>query len=148
MLNAAMITPLVLAVPLESDLGRLGLALRREVFVGEQHVPEDVEYDSYDDTATHLVALADGDVVGVMRVVFLPEHAKFGRVAVRRNARGQGIASAMMRVAMDSAKARGEARFYLTSQLDKVSLYEKLGFAAYGETFTEGGMPHKSMKNY
>ena len=148
MLYAAMPEPFVLAVPLDSDLGRLGLALRREVFVGEQHVPEAIEYDSYDAAATHLVALVDGEIVGVLRIVFLPEHAKFGRVAVRRNARGQGIASTMMRVAMELAKARGEARFYLTSQLDKVSLYEKLGFAAYGETFTEGGMPHKAMKNY
>ena len=148
MLNAAVPEPLVLAVPLNSDLGRLGLALRREVFVGEQRVPEAIEYDSYDPTATHLVALIHGDVVGVMRIVFLDEHAKFGRVAVRRDSRGQGIATAMMRMAMDVAKARGEPRFYLTSQLDKVPLYEKLGFIAYGETFTEGGMPHKAMKNY
>ena len=140
--------PLVLAVPLTSDLGRLGLALRREVFVGEQRVPEAIEYDSYDATATHVVAVLDGDVVGVLRIVFLPEHAKFGRVAVRSTARGKGIASAMMRVAMTLARANGEARFYLTSQLDKVPLYEKLGFAAYGEIFTEGGMPHKAMKNY
>ena len=148
MLNDRVSEPLVLAVPLNSDLGRLGLALRREVFVGEQHVPEDIEYDSYDPAATHLVALRDGDVVGVMRIVFLPEHAKFGRVAVRRSARGKGIASAMMRAAMDLAKAQGEARFYLTSQLDKVPLYEKLGFLAYGDIFTEGGMPHQAMKNY
>jgi predicted GNAT family N-acyltransferase len=143
-----MTAPVVLPVPLNSDLGRLGLALRREVFVGEQHVPEDIEYDAYDAIATHLVAILDGDVVGVLRIVFLPEHAKFGRVAVRATARGKGIASAMMRVAMDLAKSKGEVRCYLTSQLDKIPLYEKLGFAAYGDIFTEGGMPHKAMKNY
>lgn len=140
--------PLVLPVPLNSDLGRLGLALRHEVFVGEQDVPEDVERDSYDATATHLVAILDGDVVGVLRIVFLDEHAKFGRVAVRGSARGKGIASAMMRVAMTLAREKGEARHYLTSQLDKVPLYEKLGFVAYGDVFIEGGLPHRAMKTY
>lgn len=135
-------------VPIDSDLGRLGLALRREVFVGEQKVPPDIELDSYDSTATHVVAVCDGDVVGVLRVVFLPDHAKFGRVAVRASHRGRGIASAMMRFAMELARARGEVRHYLTSQLDKVPLYEKLGFAAFGDVFTEAGIPHRAMKNY
>ena len=64
-------TPLILAVPLASDLGALGLELRREVFIVEQNVPEDVERDAYDATATHVVALLDGNVVGVLRILFL-----------------------------------------------------------------------------
>jgi predicted GNAT family N-acyltransferase len=141
-------SPLILAVAIDSDLGRLGLALRTEVFVGEQGVPPELEHDAYDSSATHVVALVDGDVVGVLRIVFLPEHAKIGRVAVAPNARGQGIASAMMRFAMDLARAKGETRLYLTSQLDKVSLYERLGFTAFGSQFTEAGMPHMEMKTY
>ena len=56
--------PLVLIVPLFSDLGNLCLALRREVFVNEQHVPPEEEFDAYDLTATHVVAIDDGNVVG------------------------------------------------------------------------------------
>jgi predicted GNAT family N-acyltransferase len=144
----AMSSPLILEVPLGSDLGRLALALRAEVFILEQNVSEEIERDAYDATATHVVALRDGDVVGVLRIVFLPEHAKFGRVAVRRSARGQGLATLMMRFAMDLARARAETRFYLTSQTDKIVLYEKLGFTAYGDELTEGGMPHRAMKTY
>jgi predicted GNAT family N-acyltransferase len=62
--------------------------------------------------------------------------------------RGRGIAQAMMKYAMELARGRGETRFYLTSQLDKVKLYEKLGFTAYGEQFEEGGLPHLAMKTY
>lgn len=138
----------LLVVPLPSDLGRLGMALRVAVFVDEQQVPADIEVDEYDATATHIIALRDGDVVGVMRIVYLPEHAKFGRVAVAASARGNGIATSMMRFAMERARERGETRFYLTAQTDKLPLYERLGFAAFGEVFEDGGMPHLSMRNY
>jgi predicted GNAT family N-acyltransferase len=141
-------TPLILAVPLASDLGALGLELRREVFIVEQNVPEDVERDAYDATATHVVALLDGNVVGVLRILFLPEHVKIGRVAVARSARGKGIAMRLMNFAMALARARGETRFYLTAQIDKLALYEKLGFVAFGEEFEDGGMPHLAMKTY
>ena len=140
--------PIILAVPLFSALGNLGLALRRHVFILEQHVPAEEEFDSYDLTATHVVALLDGDVVGALRVLFLDEHVKFGRVVVAQSARGKGIASKMMRYAMDLAGARGETKFYLTAQTDKLALYEKLGFVAFGEEFQDGGMPHLAMKNY
>lgn len=139
---------LILAVPVDSDLGRLGLALRRAVFIIEQSVPETVERDHYDRTATHLVAIEAGAVVGVLRMVFLPEHVKIGRVAVALAARGKGIATQMMQYAMELSRDRGETRFYLTSQLDKIGLYERLGFVAFGDEFHEGGMPHKAMKTY
>ncbi|HZY68934.1 MAG TPA: GNAT family N-acetyltransferase [Devosia sp.] len=140
--------PLILIVPVFSDLGNLALKLRREVFVHEQKVPPDEEFDSYDLTATHVVAISDGDVVGALRILFLPEHAKFGRVVVAASARGRGIASRMMEFAMAHARATGETRFYLTAQTDKLALYEKLGFASYGEEFQDGGMPHLAMKTY
>ena len=54
----------------------------------------------------------------------------------------------MMGAAMEIAKARGERRFNLTSQSDKVALYEKLGFVAFGDEFEEGGLPHRKMKTY
>jgi predicted GNAT family N-acyltransferase len=54
----------------------------------------------------------------------------------------------MMRFAMDLARSRGERRFYLTAQSDKLALYEKLGFAAFGDEFDDAGMPHFAMKTY
>jgi predicted GNAT family N-acyltransferase len=143
-----MTEPLIFIVPLFSDLGNLGLALRREVFVHEQGVPPEEEFDSHDLTATHVVAVLDGNVVGCLRVLFLDEHAKFGRVVVARSARGRGLATRLMEFAMAHAAERGERRFYLTAQSDKLALYEKLGFIAFGEEFQDGGMPHFAMKTY
>ena len=143
-----MYDPLIVAVPIASDLGRLALAVRHDVFVVEQKVPEALERDAHDATSVHVVAIVDGDVVGTLRLQKLPEHSKFGRVAVRRERRGQGIAKAMMVFAMALARASGETRFALTAQLDKVGLYERLGFSAYGDEIEISGIRHRTMKTY
>lgn len=138
----------ILIVPVFSTLCNAAFALRREVFVWEQKVPEEEEHDADDLTATHLVAIIAGEVVGTLRLITKPEHIKIGRVAVRAAFRGQGVAKAMMIAAMDEARAKGQDRFYLTAQSDKLVFYEKLGFAAYGPEFQDGGMPHRAMRTY
>ena len=140
--------PVVLSVPVFSTLCNAAFALRREVFVWEQNVPEEEEHDLEDHTASHYVAIIEGEVIGTLRMIRKPEHTKIGRVAVRRTWRGRGVAKALIGAAMEHARSAGETRFYLGSQSDKVGLYEKLGFHAYGDEFVDGGMPHRSMRNY
>jgi predicted GNAT family N-acyltransferase len=137
---------LFLVVPLTSDLGLLGMRLRRDVFVGEQHVPQEEEADAYDATAIHVVALEAGTVVGVLRMIYRDDDVKIGRVAVAPSARGHGIGAKLVRFAMDHARGQGRERFVLGAQTDKVAFYERLGFTAYGEEFQDGGMPHLAMK--
>ena len=138
----------ILIVPPFSTLCNAAFALRREVFVWEQKVPEAEENDADDLTATHFVAIVEGEVVGTLRLIDKPEHIKIGRVAVRQAFRGQGIANQMMLAAMDHARAMGRDRFYLTAQTDKLGIYEKLGFTAFGPEFQDGGMPHRAMRTY
>ena len=138
----------ILIVPPFSTLCNAAFALRREVFVWEQKVPEEIENDEYDLTATHFVAVLEGEVVGTLRMIAQPEHHKIGRVAVRQAFRGRGVAKAMMLAAMSQARAAGGDRFFLTAQTDKLGLYEKLGFVAFGEEFQDGGMPHLAMRTY
>ena len=138
----------VLIVPPFSTLCNAAFALRREVFVWEQKVPEQEENDADDLTATHFVAVVAGEVVGTLRLIDRPEHIKIGRVAVRATFRGHGIARQMMLAAMQHAKDNGRDRFYLTAQTDKLGMYEKLGFAAFGPEFQDGGMPHRAMRSY
>ncbi|WP_137153024.1 GNAT family N-acetyltransferase [Devosia sp. FKR38] len=138
----------ILVVPPFSTLCNAAFALRREVFVWEQNVPEEEEHDADDLTATHFVAVLEGEVVGTLRLIDYPEHVKIGRVAVRQAFRGRGIAQAMIAAAMDHARARGRDRFYLTAQSDKLGFYQRLGFAAFGPEFQDGGMPHRAMRNY
>lgn len=138
----------ILSVPVFSTLCNAAFSLRREVFVIEQKVPEEEEHDAYDLTATHFVAVTEGEVVGTLRLIFLDEHVKIGRVAVRASCRGRGIAKTMIAHAMASARAKGHDRFYLTAQSDKLGFYESLGFVAFGPEFLDGGMPHRAMRDY
>lgn len=140
--------PTILIVPPFSTLCNAAFALRREVFVWEQQVPEADEHDADDLTATHFVAIVAGEVVGTLRLIDKPEHVKIGRVAVRQSFRGHGIARQLMTSAMEHARARGRDRFYLTAQSDKLGMYEKLGFTAFGPEFQDGSMPHRAMRSY
>lgn len=138
----------ILPVPVFSTLCNAAFALRREVFVWEQKVPEAEENDHYDLEATHYVALTEGEVVGTLRLVMLEQHVKIGRVAVRLAFRGRGIAKALIATAMAEARAAGHERFYLTAQSDKLGFYESLGFVAFGPEIIDGGMPHRAMRDY
>lgn len=138
----------ILSVPVFSTLCNAAFNLRREVFVWEQKVPEEDEMDDYDLTATHFVAIEQGEVVGTLRLIFLDEHVKIGRVAVRHSFRGRGIAKALLRTAMNYATQKGHDRFYLGAQSDKLGFYESLGFVAFGPEFEDGGMPHRAMRTY
>lgn len=138
----------ILRAPVFSTLCNAAFQLRRAVFVREQKVPEDIERDSYDLTAIHIVAVAEGEVVGTLRLIAMDEHIKIGRVAVDGQWRGKGIARKMITAAQDYCRTEGRDRFFLTAQSDKLVLYEKLGFVAFGPEFMEGGMPHRAMRDY
>lgn len=138
----------VARIPISSTLGKAALELRHKVFVIEQGVPEDLEIDEDDPTATHFVAIHEGEIAGTLRVVFKPEHVKICRVAICRERRGLGIARYMMIFAIDYCKALGVDRFYLAAQVDKLGFYEKLGFVPFGPQFMDAGIPHMAMKNY
>lgn len=138
----------ILAVPVFSMLANAGFNLRRDVFVREQNIPHEEEFDAADLTAKHFVAIKDGEVCGALRLIAAPEHVKIGRVVVRYDYRGEGVAKAMITAAMERAVAEGECRFHLNAQADKIGLYEKFGFRAYGPEFMDGGIPHRAMKTY
>ncbi len=141
-------TETVLAVPAYSDLANLAFGLRREVFMLEQGVSHADEYDDLDRVATHFVMVLEGNVVATLRVLYLPEHAKIGRFAVRRSFRGRGVGGRLFRAVIESIKASGCERIALEAQIDKTRFYEKFGFHVYGEQYIDAGIVHRRMKNY
>lgn len=120
-------------------------ALRREVFIGEQSVPEAEEMDDLDDEALHYLAEIDGQPIGTARVLVMGDTAKIGRVCVAARARGTGAGLALMRFVLEDAAARGLSRARLSSQTHAIPFYEKLGFVAYGEEYADAGIPHRDM---
>jgi len=122
-------------------------AIRREVFIVEQNVPEAEEWDGRDGAAIHLLARDDsGRAVGTARILVEGATGKIGRVAVLKSARGTGTGAALIRAALDELRALpGVTRAKLGAQTHAIGFYEKLGFAAYGPEYDDAGIPHRDM---
>jgi predicted GNAT family N-acyltransferase len=126
-----------------SEHGDELLSVRREVFVNEQGVPEDIEVDGLDGDCIHALARCGGEAVGVGR---MQADGHIGRIAVRKPFRGNGVGRQIMQSLIAEACNRGLPTVYLHSQVQACGFYEALGFVADGETFMEAGIPHATMR--
>ncbi|GHI90176.1 GNAT family N-acetyltransferase [Streptomyces xanthophaeus] len=145
----------VRVVASEEDL-KACFAVRTEVFVVEQSVPESIEYDAYDAGAVHVLAVGpDGEPLGTGRLlhgaVALAKTGSegvgsLGRLAVAQSARGLGVGVALVRAIEAEAARLGLAAVDLGAQTHALGFYERLGYVAYGPEFQDAGIPHRSMR--
>lgn len=128
-------------------LGPDAARIRTRVFVQEQGVPAELEWDEEDAGALHAVSYNRiGQPVATGRL--LPAQAgvaKIGRVALHEVLRGSGAARQLMLALMELSRARGDRELVLHAQRAVQSFYERLGFVARGEPFDEVGIPHIEM---
>ena len=117
--------------------------VRTEVFIREQEVPYDLEWDGEDPDCEHVVAL-DGseNPVGTAR---LRPDGKLGRMAVARSFRGRGVGSAMLKALLNHARETGLDRIVLDAQTRVIPFYESHGFVAEGPEFMDANIPHRKM---
>jgi predicted GNAT family N-acyltransferase len=140
------VTP-TLRRPRDEEELAAALALRIEVFCGEQGVTFEGDRDGLDDEAVHLVAVEGDEVVGTCRLLIEPGGtARFGRLCVRASARGTGVGGLLLAKAEREARARGARRIGMHAQTDALSLYRRAGFRPYGERFDEEGIEHLGME--
>ncbi len=124
-------------------LERYAAPLRAAVFIEEQSVPEDLEWDGIDDECLHIVALTpNGTCVATARLT-TDEH--IGRMAVHPDWRGRGLGLEVLRRLIELARERGYTRLALAAQVQAQAFYAKLDFEAYGEVFDDAGIPHRMM---
>lgn len=120
--------------------------IRGAVFVAEQQVPVEEEWDVRDATADHLLALDGGIPVGTVRLVDLGGGVGLlGRLAVLPKGRGTGTGAALVRAVEGRARERGLTKVELHAQTHALGFYARLGYAAYGEEFLDAGIPHLHM---
>ncbi len=124
------------------DAALLG-AVRRTVFVVEQHVPEALEWDGLDAAASHWLAVADGTAVGTVRLL---ADGHIGRMAVLAPWRGRGLGSRLLVAAIAGAAAQGLEEVFLHAQTHALGFYRRHGFVAEGEEFMDAGIPHYAMR--
>ncbi len=117
--------------------------IRYEVFVEEQHIPIEVEFDDQDEGARHFLAVdAHGQALGTTRLL---SSGQIGRMAVLRGHRRRGIGRMLLDAAVQAARARGAYRVFLHAQSQTVRFYAAAGFVRDGEPFMEAGIPHLPM---
>ena len=129
------------------DLQKLASPLRTEVFVDEQKVPAEMEWDEDDKTALHCVAVNRmGMPLATGRLLqHAPGVARIGRMAVKKQMRGSDLGRRVLHALMDAAKDRGDAQVLLHAQCSAEGFYKRSGFAPHGAVFEEAGIAHIEM---
>ena len=130
-----------------NELGADAGALRTRVFVKEQGIAPELEWDEADASALHAVVFNRlRQPVATGRLVHhAPGVGKIGRVAVHEALRGGGAGQQVMQALVDAARRRGDTEIMLHAQRSAENFYARLGFAPRGEPFEEVGIPHIEM---
>lgn len=119
-------------------------AVRQNVFVQEQNVPEELEWDEADERAYHVLATsADGKPIGTGR---LKLDCHIGRMAVLSAWRGRGVGSMILRTLVDLAEKEGCEIVRLHAQTHALEFYARYGFSVVSDEFEEAGIPHRVMQ--
>ncbi|MBD8490178.1 GNAT family N-acetyltransferase [Echinicola sp. CAU 1574] len=141
---------IVRKVKTETDLETI-FDIRQKVFVEEQEVAPEEEYDEYEKTSTHFLAILEGKPAGTARWRFTDNGIKLERFAVLKEARGKGVGQALVKAVIDDIAATPDALgklLYMHAQLDAVPLYAKFGFQKRGDIFSECDILHYKMERY
>jgi predicted GNAT family N-acyltransferase len=121
--------------------------VRKEVFVEEQGISEDIELDSNDSEALHIVVKDGERVIGTARVLFPAQGvAKIERMAILRPFRRKGIGSRIISFLNTELKNRQIRKVVLHAQYSSVAFYKSCGFAESGMPFNEAGIRHLRME--
>jgi predicted GNAT family N-acyltransferase len=121
----------------------LARPVRENVFIEEQRVPRELEWDEWDERSDHAVARdMKGHAIGTARL--LPD-GKIGRMAVLREWRGRGVGGALMEAMLQQARGRSLSRITLHAQTQAAGFYRRFGFSERGGEFLEAGIPHVLM---
>jgi YbgC/YbaW family acyl-CoA thioester hydrolase len=126
----------------------LAAPLRTEVFVEEQEIPQDLEWDEHDVTALHaLVVNKLGQPVATGRLLQpQPKIAQIGRMAVSKPLRGGSLGRMVMDAFIEAARKRGDHEVILHAQCSAEGFYRRMGFKAHGEVFQDAGIDHIEMR--
>jgi len=121
----------------------LARPVREQVFVTEQKVPLELEWDEWDERSDHAVARdTSGQAIGTARL--LPD-GRIGRMAVLREWRRRGVGAALMEALLQRAREQSLSRVTLHAQTHAAGFYRRFGFSERGGEFWEAGIPHVEM---
>jgi len=121
--------------------------IRDVVFIQEQAVSVEEEYDEFETSSTHFLAFLDGEAAGTARWRRTDKGVKLERFAVKQEFRGSGVGSALVKAVLDDVNRQtaGTELIYLHAQVQALPFYAGLGFEAAGDEFIEADIRHRKM---
>ncbi len=121
-----------------ADLRRI----REKVFIAEQAVPPELEWDTEDAEAVHFLAYEGDYAIGAARLLL---DGQIGRVSVLKDWRGLNVGDALLAAVIAEAERRGLHEQRLSAQVQATPFYERHGFRILSEEYLDAGIPHVDM---
>ena len=119
--------------------------IREKVFIQEQKVTPQLEWDGMDEKAIHFLVFNDKAAIGCARAIVIKDHMQLGRMAVLKEYRGQGIGGALIEKAVTTAKLNQLSAIYISAQCHAIDFYKKFGFEVKSDIYLDAEIPHRDM---
>ena len=120
--------------------------IREKVFIEEQKVTPQLEWDGRDEEAIHFLAYQDEKAIGCARAFVIENHMQLGRMAVLKEYRNKGIGSFLIEKAITTAKLNQLSKISISAQCHAINFYKKFGFEVTSEVYLDAGISHQDME--
>jgi len=120
--------------------------IREKVFIEEQKVMPQLEWDGIDEKAIHFLAFKDEKPIGCARAFVIEYCMQLGRIAVLKEYRGEGIGSNLIEKAVTTAKLNQLSSIDISAQCHAIDFYKKFGFKVTSDIYLDAEIPHRDMK--
>lgn len=125
------------------ELQQAAKMIREQVFIQEQNIAAEDEWDEQDEIAVHFVVYEQDQAIATARLL---QNHSIGRVAVLKSHRGLGVGKVLMQAAIAYAQQQQHPFLVLSSQVHAQAFYQALGFIQEGEEYLDCGIPHIHMR--
>jgi len=120
--------------------------IREKVFIKEQKVTPQLEWDGIDEKAIHFLVYKDEKAIGCARALLIKNDMQLGRMAVLKEYRGAGIGSHLIEKAVITAKLNQLSSIHISAQCHAIDFYKKFGFKVTSDIYLDAEIPHRDMK--
>jgi predicted GNAT family N-acyltransferase len=127
------------------DQEKLLCMIRKKVFIEEQKVAPELEWDGMDEKAIHFLVFKDEKAIGCARAIVIKSRMQLGRMAVLKEYRGQGAGSTLIEKAIVTAKLKQLSGIHISAQCNAINFYVKFGFEVMGDTYLDAEILHRDM---
>ena len=120
--------------------------IRQKVFIEEQKVTSQLEWDGMDEEAIHFLAFKNEKAIGCARAFVIENYMQLGRMAVIKAYRGEGVGTALIEKAITTAKLNQLSAIYISAQCQAINFYKKFGFEITSDIYLDAEITHRDMK--